>query len=90
MPTNVTAWATSQSRSARSPAVVVENSWLWLSRRPRGPGTRTQAITVSLCTSRPATRSVIVSILPLLVEPPKRVVPGGLIAWSLRFALAAQ
>ena len=54
--------AASQSRNVNSPATVVENSATRCSRERPYPGTRTHAITCSLCTSSAAGRSTTVSI----------------------------
>jgi hypothetical protein len=62
MPTKVTPWATSQSRSASRSTVIVPNVRVSCTRLPPVPGVRTQATTVSLWTSRPQQRSTTVSM----------------------------
>lgn len=66
MPTTVTAKPASQSRSASGLRVAVPKVWVSWWRRPCAPGTRTQAVTESLWTSRPAQRSTIRAIPSLL------------------------
>src|SRR4029453_12257374 len=58
----VTSKLASHSASSPSPAVVVVNRRVSAWRPPWPSGTRTQAVTESLCTSRPAQRSTSVSI----------------------------
>ena len=84
MPTTVTPKLASQSRSASRLRVVVPKVWVSWWRLPCAPGTRTQAVTESLCTSRPAQRSTIWSI-PLLLP----VVRRSLLAESLSCVLVA-
>lgn len=66
MPTRVTLKLASQSRSASSCCVVVPKVRISCRRAPCSPGTRTQAVMESLCTSSPAQRSMIRSIVSLL------------------------
>jgi hypothetical protein len=64
----VTRCASSHSRNIRSSAVVVPKVRTCWARSPLVPGTRTQAVTVFLCTLRPAHRSSTRSMAP----PPRR------------------
>src|SRR5215472_13865720 len=66
MATAVTAWASSQSRSSRSSAVVVPKVRTSCPCPPPAPGARTHAVTVFLCTSSPQLRSTMRSIAALL------------------------
>src|SRR6202022_54214 len=56
---------------------VVANSATCCSRAPPATGTRTHAVTCALCTSRPATRSNIVSITPSLTDDDNHASPAG-------------
>lgn len=62
--TCVTCHCSSQSRSARRSPVLVPNVARVAYRFRPSPGTRTQALIVSRCTSKPHTRSRMTSILP--------------------------
>src|SRR5262244_2458655 len=66
MATAVTAWASSQSRSSRSSAVVVPKVRTSCPCPPPAPGARTHAVTLFLCTSSPQLRSTMRSIAALL------------------------
>ncbi len=88
MATWVTPSAISQSRNFSSSPVKVENSFTcWW--RPLGPGVRTAAITVFLCTSRAAQRSTITSMGHPLSLDAGRAAHG--VAWlkNLRLVLEA-
>ena len=90
MPTSVTPKPSSQSASACSPPSVEGKPRVCCSRcRLRLAGTRTVAITLSRCTSRPAQRSTRTSICCLLPEGGQVAVRRGLLSTNLRYALEA-
>jgi hypothetical protein len=89
-PTRVTSKLASQTPSCTSPAVVVVNRRVSTWRPPWPSGTRTLAVTESLCTSRPAQRST--SVSRCLPPPPRqRSLPsrGNLYPGNLSLVLVA-
>jgi hypothetical protein len=78
-----------QSRSASKLRVVVPKLRVSWERRPCSLGTRTHAVMDSLCTSSPAQRSMIRSIVSLPSRGWRCVVRRSLIAENLSFVLVA-